>query len=86
MTRHDDLRATWFALIDGVTVVDGTDDILDLADDLFDRFVPARARPRSSGPRGVDGADVPDGENRESVWIGPARRHGASVRVAAGPA
>ena len=39
MTRYDDLRATWLALIDGVTVVDETDDILDLADDLFDRFV-----------------------------------------------
>jgi len=31
--------------------------------------------PRSSGGRGVDGADVPGGGNRESTWIGPARRH-----------
>ncbi len=34
-----------------------------------------RARRRSSGRPGVDGADVPGGGNRESVWIGPARRH-----------
>jgi hypothetical protein len=28
----------------------------------------------------VDGADVPGGGNRESTWIGPARRHALSVR------
>jgi predicted nucleic acid-binding protein len=39
MTRYDDLRAKWFALIDGSTVIVETDAILDLADDLFDRFV-----------------------------------------------
>ena len=38
MTRYDDLRAKWFALIDGPTLVVETDDIVDLADDLFDRF------------------------------------------------
>ena len=31
---------------------------------------------------GVDGADVPGGGNRESVWIGPARRHAQRVRAA----
>ena len=36
---------------------------------------PGRAPPRSSSPRGVDGADVPGGGARESVWIRPARRH-----------
>ena len=39
MTRYDDLRAKWFALIEGNTVVVEADEILDLADDLFDRFV-----------------------------------------------
>jgi len=39
MTRYGDLRAKWFALIEGNTVVVEADDILDLADDLFDRFV-----------------------------------------------
>ena len=29
----------------------------------------------------VDGADVPGGGNRESVWIGRARRHALSVRA-----
>ena len=37
---------------------------------------PGRARPRSSGRRRVDGADVPSRGTRESAWIGPARRHG----------
>ena len=31
----------------------------------------------------VDGADVPGWGNRESVWIGPARRHAPSVAAAA---
>ncbi len=39
MTRYDDLRAKWFALIDAYTVVVETDEILDLASDLFGRFV-----------------------------------------------
>jgi hypothetical protein len=38
MTRYDDLRAKWFALIDGSTVVVEADEIVNLADDLFDRF------------------------------------------------
>jgi len=38
MTRYDDLSAKWFALIDGITVIVEADDILDLADDVFDRF------------------------------------------------
>jgi len=37
-TRYDDLRAKWFALIDGVEIVKETDPIIDLADDLFERF------------------------------------------------
>ncbi len=32
-------------------------------------------RSRKSVGRGVDGADVPGGGTRESVWIGPARHH-----------
>ena len=40
---------------------------------------PARNATTSSSPligrQRVDGADVPGGGNRESVWIGPARRH-----------
>ena len=39
MTRYHDLRAKWFALIDGTTLVVEADAILDLAEDLFDRFV-----------------------------------------------
>ena len=38
LTRYDDLRAKWFALIDGTTLVVETDEIVDLADDLFERF------------------------------------------------
>lgn len=38
MTRYDDLRAKWFALIDGITVVVDADEIVNLADELFDRF------------------------------------------------
>lgn len=38
MTRYDDLRAKWFALIDGITVVVEADEVVDLADNLFDRF------------------------------------------------
>lgn len=38
MTRYDDLRAKWFALVDGMTVVAEADEIVDLADDLFGRF------------------------------------------------
>lgn len=38
MTRYDDLRAKWFALIDGITVVVDADEIVNLADQLFDRF------------------------------------------------
>lgn len=38
MTQYDDLRAKWFALIDGIPVVVEADDIVSLADDLFDRF------------------------------------------------
>ena len=38
MHPYDDLRATWFALIDGLTVVLETDAIVELADELFDRF------------------------------------------------
>jgi len=38
MTRYDDLRAKWSALIDGIPVVVEADDIVNLADDLFDRF------------------------------------------------
>ena len=34
------------------------------------------------GRRRVDGADVPGGGNRESVFITPARRHSESVRAA----
>ena len=41
----------------------------------------AGGRHRSSGHRGVDGADVPGGGTRESVWIGPARRHATKVRA-----
>jgi hypothetical protein len=48
----------------------------------------SRARSRSSGPRAVDGADVPEVARgrgaREPVWIGPARRHAHRV-PAAGP-
>jgi hypothetical protein len=44
-----------------------------------------RARPRSSCRCVVDGAGVPEVATgrgaRESVWIGPARRHALSVRV-----
>lgn len=38
MTRFDDLRAKWFALIDGIPVVVEADDIVNLGADLFDRF------------------------------------------------
>lgn len=38
MTRYDDLRAKWFALIDGIPVVVEADEIVNLADDLFDRY------------------------------------------------
>jgi hypothetical protein len=47
---------------------------------------PARNATTSSTPlmgrRGVDGADVPGGGNRESVWIAPARRHEGRVAAA----
>ena len=38
--------------------------------------------PAHRAASGVDGADVPGGGNRESVWIGPARRHALSVAAA----
>ena len=45
----------------------------------------SRDRPRPSVSVGVDGADVPGVATgrgaRESVWIGPARRHAPSVGV-----
>jgi predicted nucleic acid-binding protein len=39
-TQYDDLRAKWFALINGLIVIDETEEVTALANDIFTRFEP----------------------------------------------